>query len=256
MKIDNDQKFSQSYLESKIIQYLQYKWGYILKDRELSVPMRCGYEQVDIDIIYTNSIFFMWQTGKKWCEYEYPSERDLIGFTLQCKRYVAQARHDDGITFFFYSIIIFLPLHFILFKRYFIIWLNVILFKECPTKVPANIWKMQNDCYNVGWKGYPKWYAFSKRKLKRLGQRAIYRCACNSFFCLLSVAFCLHISTTCHLEFFSKNMKASVHVTLILLSYHSNRIWLLFVDCYRLYFYFIWLQSKHAKEHTVLNNRK
>lgn len=159
-------------------------------------------------ILFTQIPYFLCdKLEKKWCEYEYPSERDLIGFTLQCKRYVAQARHDDGITFFFYSIIIFLPLHFILFKRYFIIWLNVILFKECPTKVPANIWKMQNDCYNVGWKGYPKWYAFSKRKLKRLGQRAIYRCACNSFFCLLSVAFCLHISTTCHLEFFLKTWK-------------------------------------------------
>lgn len=59
MKIDNDQKFSQTLHESKIIQYLQYKWVYILKDRELSVPIRCGYEQVDIDIIYTKSIFFM-----------------------------------------------------------------------------------------------------------------------------------------------------------------------------------------------------
>lgn len=108
---------------------------------------------------------------------------------------------------FFYSIIIFLPLHFIFFKRNFIIWLNVILFKERTTKAPANVLQMQNDCYNVGWKGYPKWYAFNKCKWKRLGQRAIYRCACNSFFCLLSVTFCLYISTTCHFEIFLKTWK-------------------------------------------------
>lgn len=200
MKIDNDQKFSQSYLESKIIQYLQYKWVYILKDRELSVPIRCGYEQVDIDIIYTKSIFFMWQTGIKMMWISVRKRFNWIHVAMQeiCCSSLAWRWHHV----FFYSIIIFLPLHFILFKRHFIFWLNVILFKECTTKVPANIWKMQNDCYNVGWEGYPKWYAFSKRKLKRLGQRAIYRCACNSFFCLLSVTFCLHISTTCHLEFF------------------------------------------------------
>lgn len=121
MKIDNDQKFSQSYLESKIIQYLQYKWGYILKDRELSVPMRCGYEQVDIDIIYTNSIFFMWQTGKKmmWIRISVRKRFNWIHVAMQeicCSSSAWRWHHVFFLFNYYFSSVAFYPLQKILYN--------------------------------------------------------------------------------------------------------------------------------------------
>lgn len=57
-------------------------------------------------ILFIQNPYFFFH-GEKWCEYEYPSESDLIGFTLQCKRYCAQALDDDGITFFSIQLLFF-----------------------------------------------------------------------------------------------------------------------------------------------------
>lgn len=72
------------YLNQKWFNICSINWVIFWRIENWVLLWDPNMNRLTLILFIQNPYFFL--HGEKWCEYEYPSESDLIGFTLQCSR--------------------------------------------------------------------------------------------------------------------------------------------------------------------------